>query len=168
MQVQDLEKLAPSLLQAAELPAPFTSPQRWRYLPIHWLQHCESVDTQFVGFQVQFESAIAICPSNPRFYIGDAAIAIMSPLQGNQLRMHVGKAVTAIEVWLMGGQSVTLSALDEGGHCVAIAHTCPAPETINNSPLVAHKVTLDTHAADTVLLNSKLPFILTRLALQQT
>jgi hypothetical protein len=166
MQVQDIHNLASYCGPAVKRPVTSATASPWTYLPIHWLEHCQKVDRQFANLQVEFESAIAVQPSNPRFQVGHLPIAIMSPDQGKLLNVTVGKTIKAVEMWLMGSRSVTVSALDKTGHCVAIARTQDLDdETIPR--LSAQRITLETQAADAIRLDSKSPFVLTRFAIQK-
>lgn len=166
MQVQDLQRLASSLLQAPDLPAPSASVKTFKYLPLHWLDPFVRVDTQFSGFKVTFESAIAFHPSNPRFYRGDRPLALMSPDQGKTLKINIASTVNKIEIWLVGGKSIMATALNEAGQCVAIAQTPDSEDDKENCQLYPRKVTLETGTAKVVHLDSTSPFMLTRLGVE--
>ena len=167
MQAQDIAKLMPRLLpsphrqkQATAAPA-----QSRKYLPIHWLENYEPVNTQFSRFQVEFEAAIAVRPSNPRFQGGDLPNAIMACPQGLSLKAKIGPDIQQVEIWVVGSRAATVSALDEQGHCVAIAQTAKPIRHPDELAYPAQSVVVDTHSACALRIDSKFPFLLTRLAL---
>jgi hypothetical protein len=166
MQVQDIDNLAPLRSQTSSWSAPSEATHRWKCLPFHWLEHCQRVDSQFLGFQVEFESAIAIHPSNPRFQIGNLPIALMAPRKGNHLKVNVGINVNSVEVWVVGNRSVAVSTLDDQGHCIAMRQTQDFSETESISKLTAQSVVINTQSVSTLCIDSRSPFILTRFAIQ--
>ena len=168
MQVQETHDLASSRLQAAYRPASSTTANTWKYLPIHWLEHCQRVDSHFSGFQVEFESAIAIHPSNPRFQLSDLPIALMSSGQGKSLTVTLGEAITAIEVWLLGSEAITVSALNDNGDRTETVRTQDVSNDETAVQLSAQGVTVETRSASTIRIDSRSPFLLTRFAIQQT
>jgi hypothetical protein len=167
MQVQDLNHLASSRLQAPGLPAPSASVNSRIDVPLHWLEPFVRVDTQFSGFKVTFDSAIALRPSNPRFHIGDRPLALMSPNQGKTLKINIACTVSQLEMWLVGGQSITATALDAAGQCVAIAQTPNSDIHEGKVQFYPQKLALGTSAAEAVHLSSISPFMLTRLRVEQ-
>ena len=166
MQVQDLNNLASSLLQAPDLPAPSASVKTRKYLPLHWLAPFTRVDTQFSGYQVTFEAAIALRPSNPRFRIGNVPLALMSPDQGKTLIVNIGTTVNRLEIGLIGGKAITATALNAAGDGTAITQTPNSDGDEHNSRFYPHRVILETGAAETVRLDSTSPFMLTRLGIE--
>lgn len=146
---------------------PLASPpaQAWHTVPLHWLEHCQRVDTQFSGFHIQFDSAIAIRPSNPRFQLADLPVALMPSGSGQHLKATIDASVKTIEIWLVGSAAVTVSALDKAGHCLAMAQTEADQTTADDTHLIAQKITLATAIATTIRVTSKLPFMMTRVAL---
>ncbi len=167
MQVKSSYLPTPSVpTQLSQQPLAPVSAEGWQCLPLHWFEHCQSIDTQFAGFHITFESAIAIRPSNPRFQIADLSVALMPTGSGKYLKASVGEPVQGIELWLIGSAAVTISALDEGGHCLTMAKTQANLMTPENTHLMAQRARLETTSADSIRFDSKQPFILTRVALK--
>ena len=170
MPVQEIDSLTSSTLPVAGQPQPATL-QPWRCLPIKSLNNFEWVDRQFAAYQVWFESAIALRPSNPQFHGSDRSIVLMPASQEHSLKISVGEAVTEIEIGLISSQPVTLSLLDAQGHCRALVNTITMPSTPvehndNDPKYPTQGITLRTGNATTLRIDAKEPFIMTHFLLK--
>ena len=165
MQVQTIDTLANAVLRPPVLQSePALSQWGWHCLPLHWLENFAPVAAQFTPWQVQFEGAIAIRPSNPRFQTMADALVIMPNQAGKSLKVNLGPTIDEIDLWVVGSEAVTVSLLDAVGHCVAVATTTPAPTAPNPITYPTQRLTLDTHNAHRVRIDSRSPFILTHVA----
>ncbi|MGD1943724.1 MAG: hypothetical protein ACFB0G_20710 [Leptolyngbyaceae cyanobacterium] len=170
MLVQEIDSLTSSVWPAARVPQAAPA-QPWRCLPIKALNNFEWVDRQFAAYQVWFESAIAVRPSNPQFHASDRSIALMPASHEHSLKISVGEAVTEIDIGLISSRPVTLSLLDDQGHCRALVNTITLPSTPVEQSATDPKypiqgITLNTHNATTLRIDAKEPFIMTHFLLK--
>lgn len=166
MQVQDIDKFAPFAPKVFSPQNYSTVEKDWGCLPFHWLSQFDRIDSQFSSFQVWFEDAIALHPSNPRFLVGDEDLAIMPTCRSKVLNIKLGKAITQVQLWLSGSAPVRVSAFDKGDRCVATVQTPELLETGENLKYPAQLATLDIQNASYLRIDSKSPYILTRFFLK--
>lgn len=167
MLTQDIwKKLTPTLVRPLASQNLFGTRLTWKFLSIAGLENFESVSNQFASLGLHFEDAIAIRPSNPRFLSNGCQMVVMSADQGKTLKVSLDADVAHTHLWLKGSQTVKVSALNAQGHCMAVAETKSA-RTAKSAPLYAEEgVLIDTRAAKTLRIESKAPFVLTRLAVK--
>ncbi|MDB9529170.1 hypothetical protein PN498_24470 [Oscillatoria sp. CS-180] len=166
MQVQEIDNLAPLGSYDSSQQEQETDKNARRRLPIDWLEKFERVESQFSSLHVQFESAIALCPSNFRFQSESVSLAIMPMHQGRSLKVSLKSFVSDIEVVLVGSQAINLSALNNDGHCVAKAQTEVPPDVEGDTQYVPQRIVLDTQGASVVRIDSRSPFIMTDFTLK--
>ena len=139
----------------------------WRLLPIGYLSNFEYITGQFAAFGLKFEDAIALRPSNPRFLHAVGPRVLMSASRRRTLQVNVLKPIPSMHLWLMGSEEISVSTLDAQGNCTAVAETSKMFSFDADDPYVEQSVTLDTRATKTLLIDSKAPFVITRLAVKQ-
>lgn len=166
MHVNDVDNLVPTLPQVPNLRTPPTpKPQRCPW-PVDWLENFETLDSQLSAFGLTFERAIAFRPSNPRFYPGSDNLVIMPDHQSRFLRISVSKSTSQINLWVMGSQVITASALSARGRCVKTVRTSE-PEIDDATQVYPQQlISLDTRYIKTIRIESKAPFILARCMLR--
>ena len=170
MPLSGIGSLTSPVLPAAKQPSAPTA-RDWRCLPIKALNNFEWVDRQFAAYQVWFESAIAVRPSNPQFHGDDRSIVLMPAPCEQGIKISVGEAVTEIEIGLISSQPVALSLLDAQGHCRALVNTIASPATSVEQSAPDPKyptqgITLRTGNATTLRIDAKEPFIMTHFLLK--
>ena len=138
----------------------------WQRLPLQQLTNYEQIEHQFSGHQVWFESAIALRPSNPAFQAHASMLTLMSQARDTGLKVTLGDAITEIDFGFISSAPLTISCLDAQGHCVALFQTDPAaPSTTLTAAAgrpLAQGVAFDTHGTQTVRIDCRAPFVLTR------
>ncbi|MGF1520937.1 MAG: hypothetical protein ACFBSF_01285 [Leptolyngbyaceae cyanobacterium] len=140
----------------------------WRLLPIEYLSNFEYITGQFAAFGLKFEDAIAFRPSNPRF-LGDRVDPrfLMSASRSRTLKVKVLKATSSMHLWLMGSEVITVSTLDDQGRCTSVAETARTLCADTYDPYTEESLTLDTRTTETLLIDSKAPFVITQFAVKQ-
>jgi hypothetical protein len=138
----------------------------WQRLPLQQLTNYEQIDHQFSGHQVWFESAIALRPSNPAFQAHESTLTLMSQARDTGLKVTLGDAITEIDFGFISSAPLTISCLDAQGHCVALFQTDPTaqpkPLTEAAGRPMAQGISLDTRGTQTVRIDCRAPFVLTR------
>jgi hypothetical protein len=138
----------------------------WQRLPLQQLTNYEQIDHQFSGHQVWFESAIALRPSNPAFQAHESTLTLMSQARDTGLKVTLGDAITEIDFGFISSAPLTISCLDAQGHCVALFQTDPAAQPIPLTEAagrpMAQGISLDTRGTQTVRIDCRAPFVLTR------
>ncbi|NER81717.1 MAG: hypothetical protein F6K42_19575 [Leptolyngbya sp. SIO1D8] len=168
MLIQDTwDRFASTFVQVPVLRNFYRKEQSWCLLPTSYLNNFEPVINQFAPFGLKFEGAIALYPSNPRFSKSDCLVTIGSVGHCKSLKITLEKSVRQLHFWLVGSESITISALNTQGHCVAAAHTNIAPAYDLDQPCPRQEVTINTRAASVIRIDSKAPFVLTRCAVKQ-
>lgn len=149
----------------------------WYCLPLQQLNNFESVHHQFAAQQVWFEAAIALRPSNPYFQAGEASLTLMANPAATGLKMRLGNRITEIDFGYISSAPLTISCLDDQGHCVAIVRTAEStarlhaaqPESGRPAPnqYDIQGITLNPGGARTLRIHSTAPFVLTRCWVKQ-
>lgn len=142
----------------------------WQCLPLQTLTNFELVNHQFAALQVWFESAIALRPSNPSFQADESALTLMAFYHKSGFKVNLGQNVAAVDFGFISSEPLMISGLDAEGHCVSMVKTTdlPAfakPEELNQRPIQG--ITLDTHGAKTIRIDSVAPFVVTRFWVKQ-
>jgi len=140
-----------------------TAKTTWKLLPITWLENFERIDTQFAIFGFHFSDAIALQPSNPKFSaMGDRQV-IMPERQGRQMQIDLQQSPPRMHLWFLSSQSVTVSALNEQGNCVAMAKTQASPMRDSQQRYGEQNIIIATHNATSLRITSRAPFVMTQL-----
>ncbi len=158
----------PRLAQATPTPGRGSSlfSVSWQTLPIAKLDGYTTVDQQFLPLGLIFQDAIALRPSNPRFTQLGNPVVLMPVGQCRGLKVQVHVPIQSIDLGLMGSKGVTVSALNEQGHCVAIAQTQDIDPTTVEHIFPEQFLRLDVSTVQTLRIESKAPFLLTRFAFE--
>jgi hypothetical protein len=167
MPALNTKNLAPTPMQVPHLHPRRSVVREWRLLPIVWLENFERVTDQFAAFGVGFADAIAVRPSNPRFSPATNAIQVMPCNRRKSIKMSLSRPVTQLQLSLMGSTPITVSAFNAEGHCVALAETATPVLSEHQPHYPEQTLTLDTKTAAFICLESKVPFMLTRLAFKR-
>lgn len=143
----------------------------WLCLPLQQLHNFEPVHHQFAAQQVWFDAAIALRPSNPYFQAGEAALTLMADTSATGLKIRLGNRITEIDFGYISSAPVTISCLDEQGHCVAIVKTAESlaqlPPQAASGQYTIQGITLNTGSTKTLRIHSTAPFVLTRFWVKQ-
>lgn len=145
-------------------------PSLWQCLPLQQLTNFEVIYDQFAAQQVWIESAIVLRPSNPAFQVDDAPLTLMTHSRDKGFKVTLGSHITEVDFGFISSESLTISSLDEQGHCVAIFRsstemTSQEPQALEG-PMI-QGVTLNTRGAKTLRIDCRVPFVLTRFWVKQ-
>lgn len=152
---------------AAAIPA---VPALWQCLPLQQLTNFEVIHQQFAAQQVWFESAIVLRPSNPAFQVDDTALTLMAHAPDKGFKVTLGSAVTEVDFGFISSAPLTISSLNDQGHCLAIFKASPEVTSqsgqADEGPVI-QGVTLNTRGAKSLRIDSRSPFVLTRFWVKQ-
>ena len=139
----------------------------WSCLPLQRLNNFELIHHQFAAQHIWFDSAIALRPSNPAFQTDESVLTLMPYACDHSLKVQLGRAIDEVDFGYMGSAALTISCLDDQGHCVAIVKTAEnsSPPQLPEAEPSRHEIqgiTLNTSSARTLRIHSTAPFVLTR------
>lgn len=128
-------------------------------LPFQWLQPFALVNDQLSVWGVLFEGAIAINPSNPHFYSSRPRRVIMPVGNRRSLTIHLQKPFEELTLQVRGYQDISVTALDEEGHCISHCKTF-RHRLIEQEKAPVEQLTIDLVGSQKLILESSRPFIL--------
>lgn len=128
----------------------------------------EAVNQQFKGYGVEFEGAIALFPSNPRFINQPSHKVIMPTAATNRLWLNLSPLVTRICLSGRSTQPILLESINAAGDVIAVENgvMCPLPAPLRHDTgrLPSQVFKLDAAQAKRLRLSAKAPFTLERVA----
>lgn len=178
MQTQAIDTAAKASAQVADRASvrssesPTRHLSRWSCLPLQQLNNFDLVSYQFADQQVWFDAAIALRPSNPYFQAGESSLTLMADTPTASFKVRLGQDITEVDFGYISSAPLTITCLDDQGHCVAIVKTTkPAPklqpQVSESQQYAIQGIALNTGNATTLRIDSTAPFVLTRFWVKQ-
>ena len=124
------------------------------------LQQFQPVGDRWQKLGLVFEGAIALYPSNPRYYDQTAPLVIMPLEEQGNISIQLHRPFSQIKVRVRSLGEVSLTALDSCGHCIAHGYTRELSQTSPSSPTIGSAwlgVTASQMAS--LVLSARAPFV---------
>jgi hypothetical protein len=170
---QDIKRDAPaqavSPFRVKNYPSSDAS-DNWQLAHFRGLSNYELVTRQYLPLGVEFENAIALRPSNPRF-IRTTRNPVLMPRAGHPgFTMRLQPSVAGFQISVMGCKPVIVSVLNSAGDCIAHGQTegFDLSKLPTDVPLPEQVLAFDVKAAAEVWVSSRSPFTLTHFGVRRS